>query len=70
MLRPLGEGGTLGYRFSAARYYLIPLITAAGGAISGLLVYYLAPEAEGHGTDAAIAAYHYRQVRLGGGLRP
>lgn len=49
------------YRFSAARYYLIPLITAAGGAISGLLVYYLAPEAEGHGTDAAIAAYHYRQ---------
>lgn len=52
------------YRFSAARYYLIPLITAAGGAIPGLLVYYLAPEAEGHGTDAAIAAYHYRQERI------
>ena len=64
MPRPLGEGGTLEYRFSAARYYLIPLITAAGGAISGLLVYYLAPEAEGHGTDAAIAAYHYRQGRI------
>jgi len=29
-----------------------------GGIISGWLVYTFAPEAEGHGTDAAIDAYH------------
>jgi chloride channel protein, CIC family len=41
--------------------WLLLLVPTAGGALSGLLVYTLAPEAEGHGTDAAIAAYHYRQ---------
>lgn len=34
------------------------LAPAVGGIASGLLVYALAPEAEGHGTDAAIRAYH------------
>ncbi len=33
-------------------------IPALGGLISGWLVYTFAPEAEGHGTDAAINAYH------------
>jgi CIC family chloride channel protein len=33
-------------------------LPAAGGIISGWLVYTFAPEAEGHGTDAAIDAYH------------
>src|SRR5208282_533875 len=37
-----------------------------GGLLSGLIVFTFAPEAEGHGTDAAIAAYHYRQ----GHIRP
>ncbi len=37
-----------------------------GGLLSGLLVFTFAPEAEGHGTDAAIAAYHYKQ----GYIRP
>ncbi len=40
------------------RYYLIPISTAIGGAIAGFIVYTFAPEAEGHGTDAAIDAYH------------
>ena len=31
----------------------------AGRALSGMLVYRFAPEAEGHGTDAAIAAVHH-----------
>ena len=35
-----------------------------GGLLSGLLVYSLAPEAEGHGTDAVIAAYHRRQGQI------
>jgi len=62
--RPLGEGGSLIFQFHATRYYLIPFVVAAGGAISGLLVYSLAPEAEGHGTDAAISAYHYREGKV------
>ena len=41
--------------FSA--WMLLAVITA-GGLVSGFLVYTLAPEAEGHGTDAAIRAYH------------
>jgi CIC family chloride channel protein len=37
---------------------LIPLVTTLGGLIAGILVYSLAPEAEGHGTDTAVKAYH------------
>lgn len=36
----------------------LPAITAAGGLVSGLLSYRLAPEAEGDGADAVIRAYH------------
>ncbi|MFH0731171.1 MAG: chloride channel protein [Pseudomonadota bacterium] len=39
------------------RWWLFCL-PAMGGLISGWLVYTFAPEAEGHGTDAAINAYH------------
>jgi chloride channel protein, CIC family len=38
--------------------WLIPLATTLGGLLAGLLVYTLAPEAEGHGTDAAVNAFH------------
>ena len=36
--------------------FLIPVSTVLGGLVSGFLVYRFAPEAEGHGTDAAIWA--------------
>jgi chloride channel protein, CIC family len=39
--------------------WLLLLVPVVGGLLSGALVYSLAPEAEGHGTDAAIAAYHW-----------
>jgi CIC family chloride channel protein len=42
------------------RPWALPLIVGAGGLISGIIVFRLAPEAEGHGTDAAIAAFHHR----------
>jgi len=45
--------------------WLIPLATTLGGLISGLLVYTFAPEAEGHGTDTAVGAFH----RAGGFIR-
>ncbi|HJK63461.1 MAG TPA: chloride channel protein, partial [Methanocorpusculum sp.] len=38
--------------------WLILPIICAGALLSGLIVYFFAPEAEGHGTDAAIRAYH------------
>jgi CIC family chloride channel protein len=46
--------------------WLAPLATVVGGLLSGILVFTLAPEAEGHGTDAAIETYHQK----GGDVRP
>ena len=37
---------------------ILLFLPAMGGLLSGWLVYTYAPEAEGHGTDAAIDAYH------------
>ena len=59
---PIGEGGGLG--IISSHIYLIPLITTIGGLLSGLLVYGLAPEAEGHGTDAAIDAFHHKKGEI------
>jgi CIC family chloride channel protein len=46
--------------------WLIPVATTVGGLVSGFLVYRFAPEAEGHGTDTAVNAFH----RLEGIIRP
>lgn len=40
------------------RRWLFFLLPAIGGLLSGLVVYHFAPEAEGHGTDAMIHAFH------------
>jgi len=42
-----------------SRWWL-PVVTTLGGLLSGFIVYRWAPEAEGHGTDAALEAYHSR----------
>jgi CIC family chloride channel protein len=55
---PAGEGATIGSGSTFARPWAIPLTVGLGGLASGLLVFGLAPEAEGHGTDAAIGAVH------------
>ena len=44
-------------------WWLVVLVPAVGGLISGILVFTWAPEAEGHGTDAMIRAFH-----RGGGM--
>ena len=54
---PTGEGGAP--ITDGVRPWAIPLVTALGGLIAGIIVFRLAPEAEGHGTDAAIAAFHH-----------
>jgi CIC family chloride channel protein len=54
---PAGEGGAP--IVDALRPWAIPFVVALGGLISGFIVFRWAPEAEGHGTDAAIAAFHH-----------
>ncbi|HUY31607.1 MAG TPA: chloride channel protein [Pirellulales bacterium] len=46
------------------RPWLLLIVPAVGGLLSGWIVYSWAPEAEGHGTDAAIEAYHFRQGKI------
>src|SRR5579872_4998287 len=56
---PAGEGsmGVMSL-WQAPRAWLLPVVTTLGGLVAGIIVFGLAPEAEGHGTDAAIAAFH------------
>ena len=42
----------------------LALLILAGAAVSSVIVYRLAPEAEGHGTDAAVAAFHKRAASI------
>ncbi|GHO87700.1 chloride channel protein [Dictyobacter formicarum] len=56
---PAGEGPTRVMSFwNSARPWLLPVVTTLGGLIAGFIVFTWAPEAEGHGTDAAIKAFH------------
>jgi chloride channel protein, CIC family len=58
-------------RFSAERAAGTPfhplmllLLPALGGLLTGLIIFRFAPEAEGHGTDAAIASFHHHEGRM------
>ena len=53
------EAHTIGF-LTSVRSWLFLLIPALGGLVSGIIVFYVAPEAEGHGTDAMIDAFHQR----------
>jgi CIC family chloride channel protein len=55
---PIGEGNAAGSAHFV-RPWALPLVVGLGGLISGILVFRFAPEAEGHGTDAAITAVHH-----------
>ncbi|HKI77520.1 MAG TPA: chloride channel protein [Ignavibacteriaceae bacterium] len=52
------EGGNLVETIGSHGLWLIPLVLVIGGLISGFIVYKFAPEAEGHGTDTAVKAFH------------
>ncbi len=45
-------------------YWWVPVATTVGGLVAGFLVYTFAPEAEGHGTDAAVRAFHQDKGRI------
>ena len=55
---PVGEGSPV--QEAMKRPWLLPVVTTLGGLISGIVVFRFAPEAEGHGTDAAIDAIHHK----------
>jgi len=59
--RPPGlpdEGGALNQSLGPHGLWLVPLSLILGGLLSGMLVYFFAPETEGHGTDTAVKAFH------------
>jgi CIC family chloride channel protein len=63
---PAGEPPLFPHTDTPFRRYLLFFIPALGGLVAGLIVYTFAPEAEGHGTDAAIEAFHQKQGRIRG----
>jgi len=66
--RPPGlpnEGGLPYAIVGAHGLWLVPVATTLGGLLVGWMLTRWAPEAEGHGTDTAIRAFH----RAGGALR-
>jgi CIC family chloride channel protein len=64
--QPAGEHDYFEAAETGLRLWALPLVAALGGLLSGLLVYLLAPEAGGHGTDSAIDAYHNKGGRIAG----
>ena len=67
-LPPAGEGEPLPATIAPGLFgpwWLVLLIPTLGGLVSGLIVFTFAPEAEGHGTDALVRAFH----RGGGKIR-
>ena len=57
---PAGEAALFAETTRAFHPWLVPLVAAAGGLVTGILVQRFAPEAAGHGTDEAIDAFHRR----------
>ena len=57
---PAGEHLLLPHTQTSFSKWILLILPALGGLVSGWIVYTFAPEAEGHGTDAAIDAYHHK----------
>lgn len=65
--RPPGPSGEVRLFAESTRAFsrwVLLVLPALGGLVSGIFVYFTAPEAEGHGTDAAIEAYHFRDGKI------
>ena len=61
---PQSVAGASGPPLATGLDWWIPVVTTLGGLLAGLLVYTFAPEAEGHGTDAVVRAYHRERGRI------
>ena len=60
--KPGGEGSSA--FVLPHHWYLFPLILGLGGLLAGFLIYTFAPETEGHGTDSAIEAFHFKKGKI------
>ena len=63
-LSPITPGGEHQLaRFITGNFnpYFIALLPAVGGLAAGIIIFKFAPEAEGHGTDEAIKAFHRKR---------
>lgn len=56
--------GTSLYHFSPYSRFLIPLSLVIGGLLVAVILNKTAPEAKGHGTDAAIDAFHNKNGKI------
>ncbi len=63
---PAGERELYEATDTIFRPWVLALLPVVGGLLGGAIVFGLAPEAEGHGTDAAIDAYHRRRGAIRG----
>ena len=61
---PTGEGPLFPLSDTPFRPWVLMLLPGIGGLLSGIIVYRFAPETAGHGTDAAIEAYHFRDGKV------
>ncbi len=59
-----GEHNRFEHRSDFFSPWMIVVVMAVGGLLSGTLVYTFAPEAEGAGTDAAIDAFHNKRGKI------
>lgn len=58
---PAGEHAYFEHQQGTFSPWMVVLTMTVGGLISGAIVFTFAPEAEGHGTDAAIESFHYKR---------
>lgn len=58
---PANEADMFEHAERRLRPWLLVVVPTIGGLLSGWLVFRFAPEAEGHGTDSAIDAYHRKR---------
>jgi CIC family chloride channel protein len=58
------EGGATSEIIGAHGLWLVPLVMTLGGLLVGIITERFAPEAEGHGTDAVIKAFHRNDGRI------
>jgi len=71
--RPPGlasEGDALQQVVGPHGLWLVPVATTLGGLLVGATISWLAPEAEGHGTDAVVRAFHQADGVLRGRVAP
>jgi len=58
---PVGEPELFSPTTTGFHPWILVAVVTLGGLVCGWLVYTFAPETQGHGTDAAIEAYHHKR---------